>query len=129
MDADDPAFAALRCSEVIGRPLGDGAFQNEIARRLGRVVTPRKRGRKSKAPGDRYRTLDDARRRRRKPRHGPPSLKVNTAKHRTHSLFRQGCMLYELIPNMPEVRLRPLAQRFSEYINQNKALTKTFAFV
>ena len=25
-------------------------------------------------------------------------LKVNTAKHRTHSLFRQGCMLYELIP-------------------------------
>ena len=23
-------------------------------------------------------------------------LKVNTAKHRTHSLFRQGCMLYEL---------------------------------
>jgi len=37
-------------------------------------------------------------------------LKVNTAKHRTHSLFRQGCMLYELIPNMPEVRLRPLVE-------------------
>jgi len=27
-------------------------------------------------------------------------LKVNTAKHRTHSLFRQGCMLYELMPNI-----------------------------
>jgi hypothetical protein len=29
-------------------------------------------------------------------------LKVNTSKHRTHSLFRQGCLLYDLIPNMPE---------------------------
>jgi hypothetical protein len=43
--------------------------------------------------------------------------KVNTAKRRTYSLFRQGCMLYELIPNMPDVRLRPLVARFSEYIN------------
>ena len=56
-------------------------------------------------------------------------LKVNTAKHRTHSLFRQGCMLYELIPNMPEVRLRPLVERFSEYIIQNRALAQTFSFV
>ena len=38
-------------------------------------------------------------------------LKSNTAKHRTHSLFRQGCMLYDLIPNMPEVRLCPLIER------------------
>jgi hypothetical protein len=35
-------------------------------------------------------------------------LKSNTSKTRTHSLFRQGCMLYELIPNMPEHRLMPL---------------------
>ena len=28
-------------------------------------------------------------------------LKVNTAKHRTHSLFRQGGMHYGLIPNIP----------------------------
>ena len=56
-------------------------------------------------------------------------LKVNTAKHRTHSLFRQGCMLYELIPNMADVRLRPLVERFSEYINQNRARAQTFAFV
>jgi hypothetical protein len=28
-------------------------------------------------------------------------LKSNTAKHRTHSLFRQGSMLFDLIPNMP----------------------------
>lgn len=56
-------------------------------------------------------------------------LKVNTAKRRTHSLFRQGCMLYELIPNMPEVRLRPLVARFSEYINQHAALNQTFSCV
>ncbi len=40
-------------------------------------------------------------------------LKSNTAKRRTHSLFRQGCMLYELIPTMPDIRLRPLMQRFA----------------
>jgi len=54
-------------------------------------------------------------------------LKVNTAKHRTHSLFRQGCMLYELIPNMPGTRLEPLIKQFIERINQNRALAQTFA--
>ena len=53
-------------------------------------------------------------------------LKSNTSKTRTHSLFRQGCMLYELIPNMPEHRLAPLIQKFVEYINQNNALEKFF---
>jgi hypothetical protein len=43
-------------------------------------------------------------------------LKSNTAKHRTHSLFRQGCMLYELIPMMPEVRLRPLIECFASML-------------
>src|SRR5271166_6147952 len=41
-------------------------------------------------------------------------LKSNTTKRRTHSLFRQGAMLYELIPNMPEHLLRPLVERFAE---------------
>ena len=40
-------------------------------------------------------------------------LKSNTAKRRTHSVFRQGCMLYELIPTMPEIRLRPLMRGFA----------------
>ena len=39
-------------------------------------------------------------------------LKVNTAKYRTHSLFRQGLMLYEHVPNWPEYRLRPLMEAF-----------------
>jgi hypothetical protein len=46
-------------------------------------------------------------------------LKSNTSKTRTHSLFHQGCMLYELIPNMPEHRLLPLMQRFAEMLAQS----------
>ena len=44
-------------------------------------------------------------------------LKSNTSKTRTHSLFRQGCMLYDLIPNMPEHRLVPLMQKFNEAVS------------
>src|SRR5690349_21408280 len=40
-------------------------------------------------------------------------LKSNTTQRRTHSLFRQGCMLYELISTMPELRLLPLIERFA----------------
>jgi hypothetical protein len=43
-------------------------------------------------------------------------LKSNTSKTRTHSLFRQGCMLYELIPTMPEQRLTPLMAKFAEAV-------------
>jgi Transposase DDE domain len=54
-------------------------------------------------------------------------LKATTAKHRTHSLFRQGCMLYDLIPNMTEARLRPLVERFSELMLQHRAFAQTFS--
>ena len=50
-------------------------------------------------------------------------LKSNTAKKRTHSLFRQGCMLYELIPNMPAERLRPLMERFAEMLAEQRVFT------
>ena len=40
-------------------------------------------------------------------------LKSNTTQRRTHSLFRQGCMLYELIPTMPELRLPPPVKRLA----------------
>jgi hypothetical protein len=56
-------------------------------------------------------------------------LKVNTAKHRIHSLFRQGCMLYDLMPNMSEDRLRPLIERFVEFIQQSRSLSQTFSVV
>ena len=28
-------------------------------------------------------------------------LRISTTKRRVHSLFRQGCLLYDLIPTMP----------------------------
>jgi hypothetical protein len=56
-------------------------------------------------------------------------LKSNTARHRTHSLFRQGCMLYDMIPNMPEVRLRPLVERYREYLGQHAAFNQAFGVV
>jgi hypothetical protein len=43
-------------------------------------------------------------------------LKTNTVKTRTISLFRQGLMWYELIPMMPEERLRALVTRFGELL-------------
>jgi putative transposase len=52
-EPDEAAFAALRRSETIGRPLGSPAFLEAVSRRLGRVVTPAKRGRKPKAGGRR----------------------------------------------------------------------------
>jgi hypothetical protein len=56
-------------------------------------------------------------------------LKSNTVKTRSHSLFRQGCMLYDLIPNMPEHRLRPLVERFAEILQQSRVMTETFSIV
>ena len=54
-------------------------------------------------------------------------LKSNTSKTRTHSLFRQGCMLYELIPNMPEHRLTPLIAAFAKAVSQTNAFSGLFA--
>ena len=54
-------------------------------------------------------------------------LKSNTSKARTHSLFRQGCMLYELIPNMPEHRLAPLMEAFAQAVSQASAYSNLFA--
>ena len=54
-------------------------------------------------------------------------LKSNTSKTRTHSLFRQGCMLYELIPNMPEHRLAPLIERFAQAVSDTGEFSGLFA--
>jgi hypothetical protein len=54
-------------------------------------------------------------------------LKSNTSKTRTHSLFRQGCMLYELIPNMPEHRLLPLMEKFSAAVSKTGVFTPAIA--
>jgi hypothetical protein len=53
-------------------------------------------------------------------------LKTNTVKRRVHSLFRQGCMLYELIPNSSEDWLGPLMQRFSLMLQEQPLFTDVF---
>jgi len=56
-------------------------------------------------------------------------LKSNTTKRRTHSLFRQGCMLYDLIPNMPDPRLLPLIERFAAMLAELPVFADTFGVV
>jgi hypothetical protein len=46
-------------------------------------------------------------------------LKANTTKKRTMSLLRQGIRWYELIPNMPESRLRVLMDSFESLVTQS----------
>ena len=53
-------------------------------------------------------------------------LKTNTAKHRVHSLFRQGCMLYDLMPTMREEWLGPLMQRFSLMLHDQPLFADIF---
>ncbi|WP_158745320.1 IS4 family transposase [Acidisphaera sp. L21] len=54
-------------------------------------------------------------------------LKSNTSKTHIHSLFRQGCMLYELIPNMPEHRLVPLITAFAKAVSEAHEFSGLFA--
>jgi hypothetical protein len=56
-------------------------------------------------------------------------LKSNTSKRRTHSVFRQGCMHYDLIPTMPDHRLRPLMQAFAEMLAKQKLFTDIFGVI
>ncbi len=56
-------------------------------------------------------------------------LKSNTTKRRTHSLFRQGSMLYELIPNMPDLRLRPLIEQFAEMLATQPVFAEMFGAI
>ena len=56
-------------------------------------------------------------------------LKTNTSKTRTHSLFRQGCMVYDLIPNMPDKWLTPIMQAFEKLINEHDTFTDVYGIV
>jgi hypothetical protein len=56
-------------------------------------------------------------------------LRTSTAKRRVHSLFRQGCLLYDLIPNMPEERLTPLIKRYQELLCENPTFAGAFGII
>ena len=56
-------------------------------------------------------------------------LKSNTSNTRTHSLFRLGCMLCELIPRMPEHRLGPLIAAFAQAVDRGREFSGLLAQV
>jgi Transposase DDE domain len=56
-------------------------------------------------------------------------LKSNTTRRRTHSLFRQGSMLYELIPTMTEFMLRPLIEQFAQILAAQPVFAQVFGAV
>lgn len=56
-------------------------------------------------------------------------LKVNTAKKRTHSLFRQGQEYYMLIPNMKEEELVPLIEKFGQLILAQPVCREAFGIL
>jgi hypothetical protein len=53
-------------------------------------------------------------------------LKASTTKRRVHSLFRQGCLLYDLLPTMRDDWLRPLMQRFSQMLLEQPLFADVF---
>ena len=53
-------------------------------------------------------------------------LKTSTVKRRVHSLFRQGCLLYDLLPTMRDAWLGPLMQRFSQMLQEQPLFADVF---
>jgi hypothetical protein len=55
--------------------------------------------------------------------------KANTVKRRTHSLYRQGCMWYQLLPTLREEWFRPLMRRFGELVAQHAVFSELFGIL
>ncbi len=56
-------------------------------------------------------------------------LKANTVKRRTHSLFRQGLMLYHHLPNWPEDRIRRLMETFGSMLIEQRVYREVFGVI
>jgi hypothetical protein len=56
-------------------------------------------------------------------------LKASTTKRRVHSLFRQGCLHYQLMPTMPEDRLRPLMEKFAQLMLEQPVFANIYGLV
>ena len=54
------------------------------------------------------------------------TMKVNTVKRRTHSLFRQGLYWYHAIPNCRTEWLIPLMTAFDRIVRERAILTDIF---
>src|SRR5215470_10196707 len=56
-------------------------------------------------------------------------LKASTAKRRTYSLFRQGCLHYQFIPTMQEARLRPLMEKFGQLLLEQPLFADIYGLI
>lgn len=56
-------------------------------------------------------------------------LKASTTKRRVHSLFRQGCLHYQLIPTMREDRLRALMDKFGQLLLEQPTFADIYGFI
>lgn len=54
-------------------------------------------------------------------------LTANTVKKRTHSLLRQGCMLYDWLPRMPDKYFQPLVRAFADNLASHRGLAVVFS--
>lgn len=57
------------------------------------------------------------------------TLKANTAKTRSHSLFRQGCMWFALLPNAKEHRRAVLLAKFDELLREQPFFRDLFGIL
>jgi hypothetical protein len=56
-------------------------------------------------------------------------IKANTVKRRTHSLYRQGLIWYQLLPTLRDEWLRPLMRRFGELVTQHAVFSELFGIL
>ena len=57
------------------------------------------------------------------------TMKANTVKRRTHSLFRQGCFWYACIPNMHQERFELLMRSFERIVAEHAVFQQIFGFI
>jgi hypothetical protein len=56
-------------------------------------------------------------------------LKANTVKKRTHSLFRQGSLYFDKIPNMKPELLNPLKEKFAQLVSEHPLADVIFGLI
>ncbi|MEI6858834.1 MAG: hypothetical protein V5788_03445 [Shewanella sp.] len=57
------------------------------------------------------------------------TIKANTSKTRSYSLFRQGCICYELLPTMREEWAEPLMDNFYRYLKNQPIYRSIFGII
>ena len=57
------------------------------------------------------------------------TLKVNTVKHRTHSLFNQGVYFYGALPMMKPDQFKPLVERFGQLLLEQGLFREVYGLI